>query len=114
MDDLLFILDTMFAKSITPHVSTNTQQQMTFHLITYHTSCFNKYTTADDISPYYTSQKLNIADDYTGKYALYLGQAEIQLSSPLYDLSMYIEHSDKIAMSLVWTCMALLTDSWAC
>ena len=38
MDDLLFILDTMFAKSITPHVSTNTQQQMTFHLITYHKS----------------------------------------------------------------------------
>jgi hypothetical protein len=58
MDDLLFILDTMFAKSITPHVSTNTQQQMTFHLITYHTSCFNKYTTADDISPYHISQLL--------------------------------------------------------
>jgi hypothetical protein len=94
MDDYSFISDPSFVKSLT-----------------YLVVLMN---TADDFSLYHLLQNQHITDNYNKKCDLYLGQAGNQYPSPLHDLSMYIEHSDKIAMSLVWTCMALLTDSWAC
>ena len=59
MDDLSFISDTLFAKS--EHIMFQQNHNSRLFPI---------------------SQKLNIADDYTGKCALYLGQAENQLPSP--------------------------------
>ena len=73
-------------------------------------------------------QKLNIADNYTGNHALCLvfssSIKSIYLSfMPICLLFFYLGHalyvlilecSDKNVISLVWSDMVLLTDSWAC
>ena len=60
-----------------------------------------------ELSLYRLCQKLNMANDYTGKHALYLGQTENQHISPLYDLSMYTY----IFLFFFWSEMALFTES---